>query len=234
MCAINHSSNPCIRDLRQGLSHRFYGFVLFFLHDFLFLLVSFTSCPSSRVNCLNNTYVLQGIQFGFRLGFQPERASLHSCTANLRSADQHATIVDQYLATELREHRVAGPFVDPSLLNLHIIPFGVLLKQHQPGKWSLILDLSSPSGHSVNDAIPKDKFSLRYITVDDAIAALLAPGHGAQLAKFDIKAAYRNIPVSSHDRFLLGMKWRQSFTWILLCHLVCGRLLLFLIPLPLR
>lgn len=27
------------------------------------------------------------------------------------------------------------------------------------------------------------------------------------MAKFDIEAAYRNIPVHPSDRFLLGMKW---------------------------
>ena len=31
------------------------------------------------------------------------------------------------------------------------------------------------------------------------------------MAKFDIEAAYRNIPVHPSDRFLLGLKWRQSY-----------------------
>ena len=36
-------------------------------------------------------------------------------------------------------------------------------------------------------------------------------GGGALMAKFDIEAAYRNIPVHPSDRFLLGLKWRQSY-----------------------
>ena len=165
----------------------------------------------NRCSAQKKLYVLHGIEHGFRLGFRPGRVSLRSCTSNIRSADQHATVVDQYLATELSARRVAGPFVNPPLPHLHISPFGVIPKQHQPGQWRLILDLSSPSGRSVNDAIPKDLYSLRYVTVDDAIAALLALGPGALLAKFDIKAPYRNIPVSPHDRFLLGMKWQEKF-----------------------
>ena len=35
-----------------------------------------------------------------------------------------------------------------------ISPFGVIPKGHTPGKWRLIVDLSSPKGGSVNDGIP--------------------------------------------------------------------------------
>lgn len=35
-------------------------------------------------------------------------------------------------------------------------------------------------------------------------------GPRALLAKFDEKAAYRNIPIHPDDRFLLGMKWREK------------------------
>ena len=36
-------------------------------------------------------------------------------------------------------------------------------------KWRLIIDLSNPRGHSVNDIIPKTLCSLSYITVDDDV-----------------------------------------------------------------
>ena len=87
----------------------------------------------------------------------------------------------------------------------------LLEKPRQPGKWRLILDLSSPAGHSVNDGIPKDDFSVHYVTVDMAIQALLSLGPGALMAKFDVKAAYRNIAIHPDDRYLLGMRWRGSF-----------------------
>lgn len=107
--------------------------------------------------------------------------------------------------------RVAGPFKLPPLPQLHVSPFGVIPKSHQPGKWRLILDLSSPHGHSVNDGIPKDPFSLHYITVDDAIKALVELGPGALMAKFDVQAAYRNLAIHPDDRYLLGMKWKDAY-----------------------
>ncbi len=47
--------------------------------------------------------------------------------------------------------------------------------------WRLILDMSSPAGHSVNDGIPEDPYSLQFVKVDDAIRALV------DMAKFDVK-----------------------------------------------
>jgi hypothetical protein len=36
-------------------------------------------------------------------------------------------------------------------------------------------------------------------------------GPGALMAKFDVKAAYRNIPINPDDRYLLGMKLAGTF-----------------------
>ena len=37
---------------------------------------------------------------------------------------------------------------------------------------NLILDLSSPAGHSVNDRIAGEDYSLQYMKVDEIIAAI--------------------------------------------------------------
>ena len=90
-------------------------------------------------------------------------------------------------------------------LEFNSAPFGVIPKKNRPGKWRLIIDLSSPNGHSVNDGISKELASLTYMSVDDVVRGLLQRGRGALLEKMDIKQAYRNIPVDSQDRLLLGM-----------------------------
>ena len=88
---------------------------------------------------------------------------------------------------------------------------GVVPKSNQPGKWRLILDLSSPVGHSVNNGIPKSPFSIQYVTVDAFIDGIMARGRGTLLAKFDVASAYRNVAVHPLDRPLLGMKWRDKY-----------------------
>ena len=155
-------------------------------------------------------YVLEGLEHGFRLGFQPARR-LRVAKRNKPSAFQNPHVIDDYLANEVARSRVAGPFPSIPLPNLHVSSFGVIPKKGQPAKWRLIVDLSSPRGSSVNDGIDPDEFSMHYIKLDQVISMVLKHGPGALMAKFDVEAAYRNIAVHPDDRYLLGMKWRGQF-----------------------
>ena len=74
----------------------------------------------------------------------------------------------------------------------------------------MLVDLSYPKHHSVNDGIPKHLCSLMYVTVDNAIAIILESGPNALLAKADIKHAFCLLPIHSADRHLLTMEWNQS------------------------
>jgi len=104
--------------------------------------------------------------------------------------------------------RVAGP-VDPTTQpGIHINRFGVIEKPHQPGKYRLIVDLSYPEGRSVNDGLEPELCTMKYTSVDVAVARVLTHGAGTSLAKFDIESAYRIVPVHPDDRPLLGMSWR--------------------------
>ena len=156
-------------------------------------------------------YVLDGIRLGFSTGFDPSLVTLRSSRRNMKSALDHPEVIDAYLANEISKNRMAGPFAAPPFPHLHCSPFGVIPKKGQPGKWRLILDLSSPGLHSVNAGIPQEPYSLRYISVDSAISLLMELGPGAVMAKFDIECAYRNIPIRLEDRYLLGMSWRDQF-----------------------
>ena len=94
------------------------------------------------------------------MGFSPSQ-KLKSAKKNKPSATQHPSVVDQYLANEVSLGRVAGQFSAPPYPNLHVSSFGVIPKRGQPGKWHLILDLSSPGKASVNDGIDLDEFAQR-------------------------------------------------------------------------
>ena len=60
------------------------------------------------------------------------------------------------------------------------------------------------------DGIKKELASLSYVSVDDVIDHIIKRGQGAIMAKMDIRQAYRNIPVYSADRLLLGMCWEGN------------------------
>ena len=112
-------------------------------------------------------YVLSGLRHGFRLGFHPESTHLKSAKANCPSALKQPSIIDEYLAKEVSLGRVFGHTAIPPIESLQVSRFGVIPKKD--GGWRLILDLSFPFGHSVNDGINKEEFTLTYSKVSDAI-----------------------------------------------------------------
>lgn len=152
-------------------------------------------------------FVLNGIVQGFCIGFDYHTHKCRPAKQNMISAKKNPLIVEEYLFKEREAGRVVGPLPRESISSAQISPFGVIPKPHQPGKWRLILDLSSPEGASVNDGICKGLCSLRYLSVDDIASTILSLGKGALLAKMDIQSAYRMVPVHPDDHHLLGMQW---------------------------
>ena len=113
-----------------------------------------------------------------------------------------------YLWEERARRRMVDP--PPGAENIQISPFGIIPKPHQPEKWQIILDLSSPRGSSVNDSIDPQLCSLSYARLDDVVHRVLSLGSGALLAKLDIQNAYRIIPVHTDNRSVLGMRWQGA------------------------
>ena len=73
-------------------------------------------------------------------------------------------------------------------LSVHYSPIGIILKKNKPGKWSLIVDLFSPTKASVNDGI-KELCILLYTSVDAVAVKIITMGRHALLAKMDNKQA---------------------------------------------
>ena len=88
-------------------------------------------------------FVLDGIHHGFKLGFCHTQR-LKPAKKNKPSADQHASVIDEYLAHEMSRGRVAGPFDFLPLPNLQVSSFSVIPKWGQVGKWRLIVEMRRP------------------------------------------------------------------------------------------
>ena len=135
-------------------------------------------------------YILTGIREGFCIGFIKERR-LQNATRNLFS--QVLAIVSDYLAREVSLGRMlklpAG--VWPS--GIHISPLGIIPK-NKPGKWRLIIDLSSPPDYSINSGICPEKSSLSYTSVNHLASMIVVEGQGLYMVKANIEEAYRIAP----------------------------------------
>lgn len=156
------------------------------------------------------SYLAQGLQEGFRIGFNYEK-SCSPAWRNMISARENPAVVREYIVEECQLGRlVPVPIETLTTASVQLSPFGVIPKRGQPGRWRLIVNLSSPEGASVNDGIDSLLTSLHYASVDDAVSTIQALGAGTMMAKLDLKAAYRNVSVHPADRPLLGMLWDNT------------------------
>jgi hypothetical protein len=95
------------------------------------------------------------------------------------------------------------------LPSLHCSGLGAVPKKN--GKWKVIMHLSASRGVSVNDHISKEEFSLSYTSIDRAVELVTQLGRGALMAKADLQAAFRMIPVHPEDWDRLGIYWQSQY-----------------------
>ena len=143
---------------------------------------------------------MKGVREGFWIRFDSSRVAIYpSAPRNMPLASEKPEVVDAYLAEECNQGRVRGPLDLAIVLGVHSNRFGVIPKS-APGKWHFIVDLSFPQGSSVNDGVKESTSIVSYVGVWDAMKEIVRMGRGTQLAKVDIKNAYRNVPVHPEDR----------------------------------
>ncbi len=113
------------------------------------------------------------------------------------SASDNPEVVDSYIDDEVTKGRlIAIRPEDTGSIPAQVSPFGVIPKKSQPGKWRLIVDLSSPHNSSVNDGIAPAICSMSYPSVHDAARIAHSLGPGALLAKIDLQSATRQMATS--------------------------------------
>ena len=148
-------------------------------------------------------FLVTGVREGFRLGHDQSKVVLKERRGTMYEASQHREVIQEYLEKEVQGRRIWKVSAE----GVQCSPFGVIPKKGKPGRWRLIVDLSAPEAHSVNDGIDRELSSVSYTSVEDVVRRVLELGEGARLAKADVRAAYRNVPVHPRDRWLLGMRW---------------------------
>ena len=150
--------------------------------------------------------LLQGIQHGFRIGLQPP-AACKSATGNLPSAQEQQQLITDYLQQQVQEGFMLGPYPPEECQGIVVSPMGAVLKR-TPGAFRVIVDLSSPKGNSVNDNLCRHWTHVAYSSVEDAALAMHCLGPNTELAKIDIRSAYRIVPIHPSERAFLGVQWR--------------------------
>ena len=146
-------------------------------------------------------FLRRGIHDGFCLGVSP-LATLVSSKSNVLAL---AAKVNDYSKNEVKADNPA-PF---PCEGIHLSPIRFITKKNWPRKFRLIVNLSFPSGHSINNAISDSispAHSSHYVT--KCHATELIP-QGSTFAKIDLKVAFRTVLVPSADQHYLGISWRD-------------------------
>ena len=152
-------------------------------------------------------WLLENLEQGFRIGCKDD--TLHYSARNLQSALQHPDVVSAALAAQCDKGFISGPHDHTPLANFVSSGLGVMPKKD--GSWRLICHLSAPMGKSVNDAIDKSGVTMKYPSVDTAIAMIETSLSSPYMIKIDFKNAFCYCRVHPDDWHLLGYAWRGSY-----------------------
>ena len=130
--------------------------------------------------------MLELIEYGFPLDFN-RACRLHHKGVNHISATPFPNDIDAYIHEESHYGAIIGPFEKNPIQGGHTSPF---MTRHKPAsdRHRVIIDLSWPTGESVNAGIDKDtylgsQFDLRFPSVDDITYELKKLGKGALLLR---------------------------------------------------
>jgi hypothetical protein len=164
----------------------------------------------------NDKIICELLEFGAPIGFEGklDKDKCESRVLNHKGASDFSNDILNYLKKEASYGAIIGPFKNnPFVSELKISPLNTVTKRDSPER-RVILDLSFPSGKSVNDHISKEfylgeKVELSYPNVDDLVGIIKDKGPRCMLFKKDLKRAYRQIPVGPGNIHFIGFSWEN-------------------------
>ena len=157
--------------------------------------------------------IVEWLQFGFPISYKSEAPDLVPNSKNHKGALNFPDAIDRYVARELSEGSMFGPFtIPPFLSRIGVSPLSTRSKKDSVEK-RVIMDLSFPLGNSVNDYISKTEYmgqqvEVKYPTIDTLAKRIAELGKNCLLYKRDLERYFRQIPVCPLDYSLLVWRWR--------------------------
>lgn len=159
------------------------------------------------------------LEYGFPLGYfgknQQQTSNHAKRVRNHKGAKDFPRSVQDFLHKEKNYGAILGPFKNnPFSCNITISPLNTVPKKGSEER-RIILDLSYPSGFSINDNVSKDfylgqKIELSYPGVDHLVEIIKIKGQNCLLFKRDLKRAYRQIPIDPGDSSLVGYSFNGN------------------------
>jgi hypothetical protein len=139
-----------------------------------------------------------------------QATELDAChVANSSKTVVNGRVVTDNIATWIKMKYAAGPFSEPPIKKFRVNP---LLAVVQPTKVRPVLNVSMPKELSFNSNIQKEELEkVKMSSAGEFANALIKSGHGAIMSKFDLVAAYKQVPCKIEDLRLQGFMWLGKF-----------------------
>lgn len=149
-------------------------------------------------------------RFGWPVGYH-SLSPPDSVEHNHPSARQHLAAVKKFVDTELALGALVGPFSNPPFTPWCRCSPLMTRPKRESTERRVIVDLSYPIGHAVNDGIDPVAYFGRDISyslpsIGDLISLLQQHGKGALVWKADLARAYRQLRIDPLDSPLLALK----------------------------
>ena len=146
---------------------------------------------------------------GFPLRYEGDRER-HVEAANGKTCRDNPEVTADELRKEVAKGHIAGPYSEPPLPGFKVVPRGL---KEEPTKFRPISQGNKPIGDSVNEGIPRAEHIqlARTRDIDRRIRRCMEETGEVWIAKADIKAAYRTMPVRPEDWQLQGIKWNGEY-----------------------
>ena len=152
-------------------------------------------------------FLVEGFKNGFPLEYHG-KGNVKMTSPNLKFREIGTpTQLWNKVMKEVKEERYAGPFENIPFEHFIQSPIGLVPKDN--GKDTrLIFHLSYPRGKgtSVNANTPKEKCKVKYPDFNEAIQLCINEGRNCEIAKSDMKSAFRNMGMRKQDWKYLVMK----------------------------
>ena len=142
-------------------------------------------------------FLRNGFTQGFKIGYEGPTDRQEKAHNIQRSCGAKTDLWNKMIK-EVNLKRFAGPFTSIPYDRYIQLPTGLVPKGQGQGQTRLIFHLSWPVNDSVNFHMPRDKCTLKYKDLDEAVQLFMEVINEAAhcfMAKSDMKSAFRHLPI---------------------------------------
>ena len=128
---------------------------------------------------------------------------------NHKSIFEWSIILEEEINEDLKLHRTR---IIDSLSKVYYISSLDLISKTMIDvimNWRRIHDLSASANHSINDEIPKHYKIIIYKIFQSILRYIAKTRKECKLIKWDLKSAFRFIPINPHDHWLFMYEWNE-------------------------